>query len=169
MAGRCRLRAWLRAALVLPCLVLAGWNGPAAPAAAQSAIRPAVGDRCPVCGMFVARHQDWAARIMVKDGPAVWFDGAKDMFTFLLDPAKYRPSARPADLSEVTVHDYYAVAAIDGRKAYYVLGSDVRGPMGAELIPFEKLADAQEFKIDHHGTAVLLFDAVTPDVLSGLR
>jgi nitrous oxide reductase accessory protein NosL len=33
--------------------------------------------------------------------------------------------------------------------AYYVLGSDIYGPMGRELIPFEKEADAKEFIKDH--------------------
>ena len=61
--------------------------------------------------------------------------------------------------------DYYSVAAIDGRKAFYVIGSDVRGPMGKELVPFAKKADADAFLKDHRGQKVLRFDEITPATL----
>jgi len=168
MAARSRLRPRVRAALILALLLL-GLIAPAALSQEPRPTRPTAVDRCAVCGMFIAKHPNWTATIMTKAGPAVFFDGPKDMFTFLFAPAKYRPSAQPSDVAGIFVLDYYSVTPIDGRKAHYVPGSDVRGPMGAELIPFEKLSDAQEFRKDHGGTAVLPFDAVTPDVLSGLR
>ena len=43
--------------------------------------------------------------------------------------------------------------AIDGRSAHYVVGSDVTGPMGKELIPFATREAALEFSKDHGGTA----------------
>jgi len=57
---------------------------------------------------------------------------------------------------------------IDGLKAFYVIGSDVYGPMGRELIPFGSRSDAEEFRKDHQGKAVLEFNGITPDAVKGL-
>ena len=56
-------------------------------------------------------------------------------------------------------------AQIDGREAFYVLGSDVYGPMGKELIPFEKETEARGFLKDHGGRSILRYREVTPAVL----
>ena len=42
------------------------------------------------------------------------------------------------------------------------------GPMGRELIPFEKQEDAGEFMADHDGKTRLMFNEVTPDLLKNL-
>ena len=57
---------------------------------------------------------------------------------------------------------------IDGLKAYYVIGSNVLGPMGKDLVPFEREADANEFMADHAGKSLLRFEQVTPDVIKSL-
>ena len=46
--------------------------------------------------------------------------------------------------------------------------SDVFGPMGKELVPFDKEADAREFKKDHKGAAILRFKDVTEAVVKGM-
>ena len=58
---------------------------------------------------------------------------------------------------------------LDARRAWFVLGGDVHGPMGKELVPFGKEADALEFLADHRGTRVLRFAEVTGEVLKGLE
>jgi copper chaperone NosL len=132
-------------------------------------VRPAPNDRCQVCGMFVAKYPNWTAEIVFLDGSYVMFDGAKDLFTYLFDVRKYSPSKKPSDIASIYVADYYSVALIDGRTAYYVLGSDVRGPMGSELVPFATLADAREFKKDHRGKSMLTFKEITPRTLDTLK
>jgi copper chaperone NosL len=140
-----------------------------ASAAARTPVRPVSTDRCSVCGMFVSKYPAWAAEIVFNDGSYVVFDGAKDMFTYYLDIKKYSPSKKREDIASMYVMDYYAVSFIDARTAYYVNGSDVRGPMGNELIPFASEADARTFKEDHKGKAVLVFSDVTPVILKGLK
>ena len=76
----------------------------------------------------------------------VFFDGVKDMLRYYFNLKKYIPRETQADIRSIFVMDYYAVEFIDGRKAFYVAGSDTYGPMGKELIPFEKEAQAQEFR-----------------------
>lgn len=144
-------------------------GAPASPPAAASPGKPAGHDKCPVCGMFVAKYPDWVAAVAFRDGKVAWFDGAKDLFKFLLKPDRYQPGRAPADVARVLVTDYYGLSLVDAREAWFVLGSDVFGPMGTELIPFAREEDAREFKADHRGAAILRFGDVGPATLRQLQ
>jgi nitrous oxide reductase accessory protein NosL len=149
-------------------VALLALHGPAAPAAEVTVPAPGPEDTCPVCGMFVARYPEWVATVLYRDGAALHFDGAKDLFKFLLDPARYTP-ARPADeVAVIAVTEYYGVTRIDARDAWYVIGSDVLGPMGHELVPLATRADAEEFARDHGGKALLRFPDVDRPLLERL-
>jgi copper chaperone NosL len=137
-------------------------------AAERGAPKPAARDKCPVCGMFVAKYPDWTTAVRFRDGSHVYCDGAKDMFKYLLDLKKYDHARNPQDIQAVMVMDYYRLSWIDARRAWYVLGSDVFGPMGRELIPLEKEADATEFMKDHKGTQIIRFPDVTMEVIKTL-
>lgn len=125
-------------------------------------------DKCPVCGMFVGKYPDFLAQVIFKDGGYAVFDGAKDMFKYYADLKKYYPSKELSDIANIYVTDYYSMEPTDGRSAYYIVGSDVFGPMGKELIPFEKEADAREFMKDHMGKTLLRFDEVSPELVKSL-
>lgn len=126
-------------------------------------------DRCPVCGMYVARYLDFAAQVKFDDGQVFHFDGAKDMFTFYLDLPRYAPGRHISDVTYIFVTNYYELNLIDGQKAVYVAGSDVYGPMGHELIPFAHRPEAEDFLKDHEGKHLLRFQDVTPATLSQLE
>ena len=125
-------------------------------------------DKCPVCGMFVQKYSDWTCQVVFKDGSYAVFDGAKDMFKYLLDLKRYSPARKATDVDSVYVTDYYGLRPIDGYTAQYVIGSDVYGPMGHELIPFAKSPEASGFMKDHKGKAILKFHDVTAERLKGL-
>lgn len=131
-------------------------------------VKAAKTDKCPVCGMFVAKYPDFLAQVIYKDGSYALFDGAKDMFKYYFDLKKYNPSKERSDIAVIYVTDYYSMNPTDGRKAYYVVDSNVYGPMGRELIPFEKEPEAKEFLVDHAGKKLIRFDGVTPDLIKGL-
>jgi nitrous oxide reductase accessory protein NosL len=131
-------------------------------------IKPTAKDKCPVCGMFVAKYPDFLAEILFKDGSSAFFDGTKDMFKYYLNLKKYQPSKKISDIDSIYVTDYYHLTLIDGLPAYYVLGSDIYGPMGRELIPFEKEADAKEFMKDHQGKSVLRLKEINDKVIKTL-
>jgi copper chaperone NosL len=131
--------------------------------------RPSPKDKCPVCGMFVSKYPDWTATVTFHDGTLAWFDGAKDLFKFLGDPGRFSPGRKATDVRGVTVTDYYAVKPLDARDAFFVVGSDVFGPMGRELVPFGKMTEAEEFLRDHRGKKVLRFGEVNRTVLEGLQ
>ena len=126
-------------------------------------------DKCPVCGMFVAKYPDFAARIVYRDGSYAVFDGSKDMFIYLFDLKKYAPGKAASQIASLSVTDYYSLDLIDGYKAFYVTGSDVLGPMGKELVPFAKTADAEEFKRDHKGKKIVRFGDVAPPLIRELE
>jgi nitrous oxide reductase accessory protein NosL len=147
-------------------LLLAG-----APGYGGDASPPGPGERekCPVCGMFVAKYKDFLSAVRFKDGTHVYFDGPKDLFRFRLGMKRYAPARRPEEVKEVFVKDYYSLEFIDGRTAFYVTGSDVYGPMGKELVPFGREKDAIQFMKDHKGKSLLRFGEITKEVLEGLQ
>lgn len=137
----------------------------AAGVAAQTPPKPGAKDICPVCGMLVAKYPNWVAVALWKDGHAHYFDGAKDLFKFLQDLSKFAPGHRREDLAGLYVTDFYNLERIDARKALYVMGSDVLGPMGHELVPLASRADADDFMKDHKGKRLLSFEQVGREVV----
>ncbi len=119
--------------------------------------------------MFVAPYPAWTGVIVLNDGTALFFDGPKDLFTYCNNVAAYSPGRSRSDITAVWVNDYYSLSAIDGMKALYVIGSDVLGPMGRELVPFMKESDAATFLKDHKGNKILRFGDITPQVLKSLE
>ncbi len=116
--------------------------------------------KCPVCGMFVAKYPRWAAEVVLNDGKKLYFDGAKDMFKYLL--------SNKVDAKDIKVSDYYHQVAINAKEAFFVVGSDVLGPMGNELIPFKSEDEAKSFLSDHHGKKILKYEEVTKEVVDKL-
>lgn len=129
---------------------------------------PGPKDTCPVCGMFVAKYPEWIGTVLYQDGHAHHFDGAKDLFKYLLDMPQWAPKHRVEDIATIGVTEYYGLTRIDARSAWYVIGSDVLGPMGHELVPLETREDAEEFMRDHTGKRILRFDEVAFPLLKKL-
>ena len=130
------------------------------PARAVESRPPGPDDRCPVCGMFVATYTSWLATVLFEDRGQVFFDGPKDLFRFLHDPGKY--GHRDAAVLEILVTDYYTTRPTRAREAFFVVGSDVIGPMGHELVALRSENDAETF-VQDHGGRVLTFEEVIED------
>ncbi len=125
--------------------------------------------RCTVCGMFVAKYPNWLAQIHYDNlEEAKFFDGVKDMMAFFFNPKRYGGDPAKA-VRDIFVKDYYSLKWLPAEKAFFVVGSDVYGPMGHELIPFETREAADSFSKDHHGKKILSFDEITPEIIEGLR
>jgi nitrous oxide reductase accessory protein NosL len=147
-------------------LLLACWGALAAAQALPAGPpRPGARDLCPVCGMLVSKYPNWVATIVYRDGHAHHFDGAKDMFKFWFDPPKYAAGHSREMMASLWVTDFYNLQKIEARKAWYVAGSDVLGPMGHEFVPLATKADAEDFLKDHKGRQILRFDQVTAETL----
>lgn len=155
-------------ALLLLCTVLCS-TSPAATPQPAGGPSPAARDKCPVCGMFVAKFPDWVASSRFKDGTVFYFDGPKDMFSHYFDTSSYTPGRRQADITSLLVKEYYSLKYIDARSAFYVINSDVYGPMGKELVPFANQKDAAAFMADHKGKQILRFNEITRQIVKSLN
>ena len=131
-------------------------------------VQPSKKDKCPVCGMFVYKYPDWLAEIIFEDESLDFFDGAKDLFKYYFNLRKYSLGKNKKDIAAIYVMEYYDMKLIDARKAFFVMGSDIYGPMGHELIPFATEEDARAFLKDHKGKKILRFEAITPKVIDKL-
>ena len=131
-------------------------------------VQPSKKDKCPVCGMFVYKYPDWVGEILFKDGSIAFFDGAKDMFKYYYNLKKYNPAKTIKDILAIYVTEYYDMEIIDAKTAFFVIGSDVYGPMGRELIPFVGKSDAEAFKKDHKGKRILRFEDIKPGIIRKL-
>lgn len=120
--------------------------------------------KCPVCGMFVSKFSKWVAQIQLQDGHNHYFDGVKDMMKFYFNPTKYHAHSNEQIL-QMNVTDYYSLESTDAKKAYYVLASNVYGPMGEELIPFKNEDEAKKFMTDHFGKKVVSFDEIKEEMI----
>ena len=109
--------------------------------------------KCPICGMFPYKYPRWAVKY-VDGKKELYFDGVKDMFKYYF---------KTQNNAKILVTDYYSQKAIDAKVAYYVIGSDVYGPMGDELIPFLNEEDAKTFSIDHRAKKILNFKNITKE------
>jgi len=147
------------AAVLASCLLVAAWGS-----AADAPPTPGPRDRCAICGMFVAKHPSWVATIVYVDGSARHFDGPKDLFRF-----RARDDAETDRETGIWVTDYYTTRPLKARDAVFVRGSDVLGPMGAELVPLASPELAESFRADHGGDPPLTFDDIDADLLEALE
>jgi len=144
----------------LVAIVLLLWFCFTAPTVCLAAekLQPSPEDRCAVCGMMVLPHPNWVAQVAFKDGTNRFFDGPRDMFIFLFDLEKYQPGSKTDDIESVFVTEYYTVQRYDAHEVFFVSGSDVLGPMGAELVPVAELKNLKVFVHDHKHEKIMRFD-----------
>lgn len=125
-------------------------------------------EKCRICGMFVAKYQPWIAQIQYSDGDVAMFDGVKDMMAFYFEPEKLGGKLNQKAMA-IYVKDYYTQEWINGKEAFYVTGSDVMGPMGHELIPFDSTSAAENFMKDHKGNNIFHFNEITLEQVTAIR
>jgi len=135
----------------------AGW--------AETPVGPQKSDRCPICGMFVAPYPDWVATLVFHDGSQLFFDGPKDLFRYYFALPTKDDSRSHADIAAIYLTEYYSTRRLPAQQLYFILGSNIFGPMGAELIPVAGKAAAEGFMVDHHGQKLLRFDQLRKSLL----
>ena len=99
-------------------------------------------ERCAECGMFVDLAPRWMSG-SAEGGPR--YDTPKCMFRHDLAAAR-----------EGWITEYYSQARRDTAEVVFVVGSDVIGPMGADLVPIAGAERAAGFVRDHGGRVVAL-------------
>lgn len=155
--------------LGLVALVVAGCDDEeAAPPPPQEL---AAGDISHYDQMIVLDHAGPKAQILLdsRDEP-VWFSSVRDAFAFHFLPEE------PRDIAAIYVTDMSRAASwddpgpgvwIDARAANFVIGSEMRGGMGAEEpVPFGTREAAQDFAA-RHGGEIVAFDEVPEEYVLG--
>jgi len=114
-------------------------------------------EKCPICGMFLYKYPRWVSMLEYKDGKKLYFDGLKDLFKYYFE--------HPKDISEMLTQEYYMQKTISIKNAYFVIGSDVYGPMGNEFIAFKNKESARNFLLDHRGKKIVKFNEITKEMV----
>lgn len=123
------------------------------------------------CGMNVLEHAGPKGQIILEQIPEpIWFSSARDALAFTMLPEE------PKDIAAIYVSDMAkapnweqpgAENWVDARKAFFVIGSSVRGGMGSEeTVPFSTEAAAEDFA-EKNGGRVVRFDEVPQDYVLG--
>ncbi|NOI25011.1 nitrous oxide reductase accessory protein NosL [Vibrio mediterranei] len=124
-------------------------------------------DECHVCGMVIKNYPGPKGQAYQKgEENTVRFCSTRDMFSYLLQPENQR------QIEQIFVHDMSKTPwqkpeddyFIDGKLAWYVIGSTQKGAMGKTLASFSKQSDADFFS-EQFGGKVYKFDEITIDLL----
>ncbi len=115
---------------------------------------------CGNCGMPANEFPQFHAKVQNKDQKTVWFCSTRCLFIGAL-----KPNSPYEGASQRQVMDYYENKFIDAESAIYVMGSDVPGPMGADLIPHKDQQAAEEFMKEHQGKKMLKATEVNKEII----
>lgn len=115
--------------------------------------------RCKHCGMKIDPASQWRTELVADDGKVTSFDAPRCALQ------SWRSGATPA--KSVRVQEYYDRQTRDGADLRFIVGGDVIGPMGPDLVPVDP-ARASKFIQDHAADHALKLDEVTTQVLAGV-
>ncbi|WP_436930778.1 nitrous oxide reductase accessory protein NosL [Halosimplex halobium] len=145
-------------------------------------------DRCDVCGMVIPNHPGPSAEIFYADSrpsghdnPAR-FDSTWEAFQYdfqrrdrgweteafyVTDYSAVDYSVREAGADLVISTHPDAAAFVDAESVSFVVGSEVKGAMGRDLIAFSERSDAESFA-DEYGGSLAGFDDVSRETIAQL-
>jgi copper chaperone NosL len=123
------------------------------------------------CGMNVLEHPGPKGQIILASRiEPVWFSSARDAFSFTMLPEE------PKDIRAIYVSDMARAPSweqpgannwVDAKQALFVVGSRVKGGMGAdEAVPFSNREAADKFAAENGGQ-VMRFAEVPRDYVLG--
>ncbi len=117
--------------------------------------------RCGYCGMKIDAQSAWRAEVKRPDGKTDAYDTPRCAF------GSVTKGDEPAG-SVVRAQEFYDRTWQDSATLKFAIGSDVTGPMGADLVPLLP-AHADKFAHDHTATKVVPGADVNASVLAELR
>jgi len=123
---------------------------------------PTEKDACTVCGMYPASFPNHNCQIWTMHGSTLHFCSTQCMVNFNADPAKYVKEPAKTKMAWVTLFSDGMYESAVG--AYYVVGSQVNGPMGKEALPFKFKNNAEDF-VKNNGGKIVSFQQLTPELV----
>lgn len=110
--------------------------------------------------MRIDPSSPWRAELVGSDGTVTEFDTPRCALS------SWRSGQTAA--TELRVQEYYERRTCGGSEVRFILGGDVLGPMGRDLVPVEP-SRATKFIQDHGADRALKLDEVTMDVLRSIH
>lgn len=114
-------------------------------------------ERCKTCGMKIDRASPWRAEIVTTAGETLAFDTPS---CALRRWARDKPAVKT-----LRVQEYYDRAWRDAKDVRFMIGGDVTGPMGADLVPVDP-SRVTKFIQDHGASRGVRLDEVTDALLA---
>lgn len=130
---------------------------------------PGANDRCPVCGNGVSAWPNWLAQVQYADESTVFFDGPKDLFRYLRFRERYAREKSGVRMIAIFVTSFQDRRAVRLENAWFVVGSRITGPAGAELVPHATRDQAEAFIRAHGGDRILRAGEISPDLVASLH
>lgn len=125
--------------------------------------------RCPVCGMYPSKSLDWAGQVIFKNGDTHFFDSPLSLFIYMQSPERYNAARRISDIAVSFVTDSSSGRWIKTENAFFVSGSNAKGPMRAgNFVAFADKEIAKKF-IQTRGGTVLRAQQIEPQLLLSLN
>lgn len=115
--------------------------------------------RCKHCGMKIDPASAWRAELVGDDGQVTQFDTPRCALT------SWRSGTTPA--KAIRVQEYYDRQMRDGNDVRFIVGGDVLGPMGPDIVPVDP-PRSSKFVQDHAADRALRLEEVTPQILSSI-
>ncbi len=119
--------------------------------------------QCPLCGMYSARYPKFNCQIVFKDGSYEAFDSAIGLLVYLHFPDK--TGQKPKPVAGIYFKEYLKGGWLAAEKAFFVTGSDIRGPLGIQFLPVDNQQAAEELKEQARGKEIIHFKMINRQYL----
>jgi hypothetical protein len=116
--------------------------------------------RCKNCGMRIDLASAWRTDLVAADGTVTMFDTPRCAFT------SWRSGK--STVATLRAQEYYDRRWRSGDELRFMIGGDVLGPMGPDLVPVDPTRQTK-FIQDHGADRALRIDEVTLDTLRLLK
>ncbi len=113
---------------------------------------------CPLCGMYPARYPQFNCQIVFDDGSYAAFDSASGLLVYLHFPDKTGIEVKP--VARIYFKDYYRENWIESEKTFFVMGSEIMGPMGVEFLAVDSETAAGKLQKQQAGREIVPFKTI---------
>jgi nitrous oxide reductase accessory protein NosL len=117
---------------------------------------------CKNCGMPSTEFPKWNVKVL-RGNASHYFCSPRCM----LLQATANPSGIQSTDS-ILVVDYYEQKFIAAKTAFFVIDSDITGPMGHDFVPFLDEKSAKDFQTEHKGKKIVRMAEVNQEMILNL-
>jgi nitrous oxide reductase accessory protein NosL len=113
--------------------------------------------------MNPARYPQFNCQIVFKDGSYEAFDSAIGLLVYLHFPDKTGIKLKP--VAGIYFKNYLKESRLEAGQAFFVTGSEIRGPMGIQFLPVDSEQAANELKKQAQGKDIIHFKMINRQYL----